>query len=54
MAADKSTQIETPYSSRGAAYRPPSATVAIDTTLQLNIEAAYLRKQEMYLLAWRI
>ena len=51
MAADKSTQIETPYSSQGAAYRPPSATVAIDTTLQLNIEAAYLRKQEMYLLA---
>lgn len=43
MAADKSTQIETTYSSQGAAYRPPSATVAIDTTLELNIEAAYLR-----------
>ena len=54
MASDKSTQIETPYSSQEAVYRPPSTTVAIDTTLELNIEAAYLGKQEMYLLAWRI
>ena len=33
-----------------AVHRPPSRTVAIDTALELNIEAAYLRKQEMYLL----
>ena len=34
----------------GAVHRPPSRTAAIDTALELNIEAAYLRKQEMYLL----
>ena len=33
----------------GAVYRPPSTTVAIDTASELNIEAVYLRKQEMYL-----
>ena len=35
----------------GVAYRPPSTNVGIDTTLELNIDAGYLRKQEMYLLA---
>lgn len=34
----------------GAVHRPPSRTAAVDTALELNIEAAYLRKQEMYLL----
>ena len=31
-------------------YRPPSTTTAIDTTLELNIEVAHLRKQEIYFL----
>ena len=34
----------------GAVYRPLSTTAAIDTILELNIEAAYLRNQEMYIL----
>ena len=33
-----------------AVYHPSSTTTAIDTTLELNIGAEYLRKQEMYFL----
>ena len=44
-----------PYKSKrpilvGAIYRPPSTTADTDTKLELNIEAAYLRNQEMYIL----
>jgi len=33
----------------GAFYRPPSSMVDMDAKLELNIETAYLRNQEMYM-----